>query len=116
MRPASVLAKLREEWGKLLAVKNPGLQGKTFSQPVVTAALTHGLSIAGYLVRRIEGDEIIMPDLYWDNYELVFCEAYGAKFTFYNTFVNGGFDVAAFREGAQCRQSGEEDCSSELPQ
>jgi len=43
-----------------------------------------------------EGDEVIMPDLYWDNYELVFTEAYGAKFSFYNTFINGGYDVAAF--------------------
>jgi aspartate/methionine/tyrosine aminotransferase len=93
--PSFGLPKLREEWGKILAIKNPGLEGKTFSQPVVTAALTHGLSIAGYLFAD-EGDEIILPNLYWDNYELVFCEAYGAKFTFYNTFVHGGFDVAAF--------------------
>lgn len=93
--PSFGLAKLREEWGKLLVIKNPGLQGKTFSQPVVTAALTHGLSIAGYMFAD-EGEAIILPDLYWDNYELVFCETYGAKFTFYNTFVNGGFDVAAF--------------------
>jgi aspartate/methionine/tyrosine aminotransferase len=93
--PSFGLAKLREEWGKLLAVKNPGLQGKTFSQPVVTAALTHGLSIAGYLFVD-PGDEILIPDLFWDNYELVFCEAYGAKFAFYNTFVTGGFDVTAF--------------------
>ena len=42
------------------------------------------------------GDEVIIPDLYWDNYELVFTEAYGAKLKFYNTFVHGGFDVAAF--------------------
>jgi aspartate/methionine/tyrosine aminotransferase len=93
--PSFGLAKLREEWGKLLVTKNPGLHGKTFSQPVVTAALTHGLSIAGYMFAD-EGDEIIMHDLYWDNYELVFCETYGARFTFFNTFVNGGFDVAAF--------------------
>jgi len=93
--PSFGMPKLREEWGKILALKNPGLQGKTFSQPVVTAALTHGLSITGYLFVD-EDDEIIIPDLYWDNYELVFCEAYGAKFAFYNTFVNGGFDIEAF--------------------
>ncbi len=93
--PSFGLPKLREEWGKLLAVKNPGLQGKTYSLPVVTAALTHGLSVAGYLFLD-EGDEVIMPDLYWDNYELIFTEAYGARFVFYNTFVNGRFDVEAF--------------------
>jgi aspartate/methionine/tyrosine aminotransferase len=93
--PSFGLPKLREEWGKLLAVKNPGLKGKTFSQPVVTAALTHALSIAGYMFLD-PGDEVLMPDLYWDNYELVFNEAFGAKFSFYNTFVDGGLDVAAF--------------------
>ncbi|MGD0101827.1 MAG: aminotransferase class I/II-fold pyridoxal phosphate-dependent enzyme, partial [Acidobacteriota bacterium] len=103
--PSFGLAKLREEWGKLLAIKNPGLKGKLFSQPVVTAALTHGLSIAGYLFVDPD-DEILIPDLYWDNYELVFCETYGAKFTFYNTFVNGGFDVAAFSRALNAGKPG----------
>jgi len=62
---------------------------------VVTAALTHALTVAGYLFLD-PTDTVIIPDLYWDNYELVFTEAFGAKFAFYNTFVNGGFDVAAF--------------------
>jgi aspartate/methionine/tyrosine aminotransferase len=87
--------RLREEWGKLLAVKNPGLQGKKYSTPVITAALTHALSVAGYLFVDA-GDTLILPDLYWDNYDLVFAEAYGAVFTQYNTFGNGGYDVAAF--------------------
>jgi len=103
--PSFGLAKLREEWGKLLAVKNPGLQGKAFSQPVVTAALTHGLSIAGYLFVD-PGDEILMPDLFWDNYELVFCEGYGARFTFYNAFATGGFDVAAFSQALNAGKAG----------
>jgi len=92
--PSFGLPKLRDEWSKLLTTKNPGLAGKKFSNPVVTAALTHGLSVAGYMFLD-PGDEVILPDLYWDNYELVFCEAYGARFKFYNTFVDGGFDVAA---------------------
>ena len=103
--PSFGLARLREEWGKLLAVKNPGLEGKTFSQPVVTAALTHALSIAGYLFVD-PGDEILMPDLYWDNYELVYCETYGAKFSLYNTFVNGGFDVQAFSRALNAGKTG----------
>jgi aspartate/methionine/tyrosine aminotransferase len=93
--PSFGLPKLREEWGKLLSIKNPDLQGKTFSLPVVTAALTHGLSVAGYLFLD-KRDKVILPDLFWDNYELLFCEGYGAKLAFYNTFVKGGFDVAAF--------------------
>jgi aspartate/methionine/tyrosine aminotransferase len=99
------LPKLREEWGKLLSIKNPGLQGKMFSLPVVTAALTHGLSIAGYLFLD-KGDEVILPDLFWDNYELLFCEGYGAKLAFYNTFVKGGFDVAAFSKAINAGKAG----------
>jgi aspartate/methionine/tyrosine aminotransferase len=93
--PSFGLPKLREEWGRLLETKNPGLRGKRFSKPVVTAALTHALSVAGYLFVD-PGDEILIPDLYWDNYELVFGETYGAGFRFYNTFKDGGFDVEAF--------------------
>jgi aspartate/methionine/tyrosine aminotransferase len=93
--PSFGLPKLREEWGRLLETKNPGLRGKKFSKPVVTAALTHALSVAGYLFVD-PGDEILIPDLYWDNYELVFGETYGAAFKFYNTFTGGGFDVEAF--------------------
>ena len=95
--PSFGLPKLRDEWGRLLTTKNPGLAGKSFSSPVVTAALTHGLSVAGYMFLD-PGDEVILPDLYWDNYELVFCETYGAKLKFYNTFTNGGFDTEAFAD------------------
>jgi len=103
--PSFGMAKLREEWGRLLAIKNPGLKGKVYSQPVVTAALTHGLSIAGYMFVDA-GDELIIPDLYWDNYELVFSEAYGARFVFYNTFAGGGFDVAAFSRALNAGKPG----------
>jgi aspartate/methionine/tyrosine aminotransferase len=103
--PSFGLPKLREEWGKLLSIKNPGLRGKTFSLPVVTAALTHGLSIAGYMFLD-KGDEVIIPDLFWDNYELLFCEGYGARLAFYNTFINGGFDVAAFSKALNAGKAG----------
>ena len=103
--PSFGMPRLREEWGRLLTVKNPRLKGKVFSQPVVTAALTHALSIAGYMLVDA-GDELILPDLYWDNYDLVFSEAYGAKFSLYNTFVNGRYDVAAFSRALNAGKPG----------
>lgn len=103
--PSFGMPKLREEWGKLLALKNPGLKGKLFSQPVVTAALTHALSVTGYLFVD-ESDELILPDLYWDNYQLVFEEAYGAKLVFYNTFAKGGYDIAAFGRALNAGKAG----------
>lgn len=77
---------IRAIWKESILKKNPSLQGKTYSLPVVTSALTHGLSMAGYLFVN-ECDEIISPDLYWENYDLIFSHAYGAKLTFFPTFV-----------------------------
>ena len=87
---------LRTRWKEMLTQKNPGLAGKPFSTPVVSAALTHGLSVAGYLFADA-GDEILIPDLYWDNYDLLFEQGYGANFKTYNTFKDGQFDVDALR-------------------
>jgi len=84
---------LRSQWQKMLLAKNPSLSNKTFSLPVVTHALTHGLSIAGDLFLNA-GDEIILPDLFWDNYELLFEEACGAKLTTFAMFDNDRFNVA----------------------
>jgi aspartate/methionine/tyrosine aminotransferase len=95
--PSYGLPKLRDEWEKLLVVKNPGIQGKSFSKPVITSALTHGLSVAGYLFID-ENEEVILPDLFWDNYELAFCEAYGAKLKNYITFTDSGFNLEALGE------------------
>ncbi len=87
---------LREQWRNLQIQKNPSLKDKTFSSPVVTSALTHGLRVAAELFAGTE-DAVVVPDLYWDNYALIFEEAVGAKLTTFNTFVDGHFDVAAMK-------------------
>ena len=73
---------LRKAWKEQIVRKNPSLAGKAFSNPVVTCALTHAISCAGYLFLD-PGDEVIIPDLYWDNYELV---------------KDGGFDTEALKK------------------
>jgi aspartate/methionine/tyrosine aminotransferase len=92
--PSFGLPGLREMWRAMLTSKNPSLAGKAFSLPVVTHALTHGLSVAGHLFVD-QGDEIILPDLYWDNYELLFEEAYGGVLTTFPMFAGGAFNVPA---------------------
>lgn len=94
--PSSGEANLRAEWKKQMIIKNPSLADKSFSTPVVTAALTHAISCAGYMFLDA-GDEVIIPDLYWDNYELVFENGRGAKIVTFNTFKNGGFDTEALK-------------------
>lgn len=62
---------LRQEWKKKLVKENPSLQNKEFSLPIVTSSLTHALSIVGDLFLE-EGDTVVVPDKFWDNYNLTF--------------------------------------------
>ena len=87
---------LRETWKKLQIKKNPSLKGVTYSNPVVTNALTHGLRIVAELFAG-RGDKVVAPDLYWDNYALIFEEACGASMETFNTFRDGAFDADALK-------------------
>lgn len=95
--PSFGIQKLREIWKEKIIQKNPSIRGKNFSLPVVTSALTHGLYISGYLFVDQE-DEIIIPDLYWDNYELIFQTGSNAKFARYPTFKDNDFNVGGLIE------------------
>ena len=87
---------LREAWKAMEVKKNPSLADKKFSLPVVTNALTHGLRITAELFAGA-GDKVVVPDLFWDNYALIFEEAAGSKLEFFNTFKAGRFDVEAMK-------------------
>jgi len=87
---------IRAKWKEMIYLKNPGLKSVELSLPVVTNALTHGLSVAGYLFLD-EGDQLIMPDLNWDNYCLIFTNAYDTEITTFNTFLNNEFDVGSMK-------------------
>jgi len=95
---------IRELWRSLLEQKNPSLAKHPVGTPVVTSALTHGLSLAGYLFVD-EGDEMILPDLYWGNYRLIFANGYGARIVTYPMFTeSGSFNVDGL--AATLQQSG----------
>jgi aspartate/methionine/tyrosine aminotransferase len=94
---------LREKWRSELLRKNPSLQGKSFSLPVVTAGRTHALSVIGdlFVDRR---DMVLLPDKYWDNYELMFAVRYQAQIGVFPFFsVTGGFNLEALREALATR-------------
>jgi len=89
---------IRNAWKKMLLKKNPLLREDGISTPVVTASLTHGLSAAGSLFIET-GDKIITPDLFWENYNLVFNYAYGSELTTFPIFNgNGGFNTGELRK------------------
>ena len=90
------LPALRTAWKEMEFRKNASLKGVRFSNPVVTNALTHGLRITAEVFAD-KSDELVVPDLFWDNYELIFQEAVGCKVRHFNMFRKGAFDAAAMK-------------------
>jgi len=86
---------LRDLWKSLIYKKNPSLNNALISKPIATNGLTHGISIASYLFAG-EGDTVILSDLYWENYNLIFDNAYGAKVDTFQLFKDGGFNTLGF--------------------
>jgi aspartate/methionine/tyrosine aminotransferase len=99
--PSDGLKNLREKWLELSRAKNPSLNSTLVSLPVVSCGVTHGLSIVGYLFVD-DSEKIIVSDLYWENYDLVYTNAYGAELQFYNLFKDGKFDSASFHNEVNC--------------
>ncbi|MFB5267200.1 aminotransferase class I/II-fold pyridoxal phosphate-dependent enzyme [Paenibacillus enshidis] len=69
--PPAGKPELRTAWREKMLKENPSLHNKSFGNPIVTNALTHGLSIVADLFAD-EGDAVIYPDKNWENYELTF--------------------------------------------
>jgi aspartate/methionine/tyrosine aminotransferase len=86
---------LRDAWRAKLLAENPSLEGKTFGEPIVTSAITHGLSLAGDLFID-PGDVLVMPDQLWGNYRLTFEVRLGGKIVTYPFYAGGGFNTAGF--------------------
>lgn len=103
--PSEGTKPLRDKWRELIRKKNPSLGTREISTPVVTCGVTNALSTTGYMFVE-EGEEIIIADLYWENYDLVFCSAFGAELKFFNFFKNRVFDIGSFRQAVTARPTG----------
>ena len=95
--PATGRPELRQSWREGLLAKNPSLKGHGFSMPIVTSGVTHALSLcADLFIDR--GDTILLPDKYWENYDLLFGVRFGARLETFPLFASGGrIDVDALR-------------------
>jgi aspartate/methionine/tyrosine aminotransferase len=103
--PSDGLKTLRDKWKELLKTKNPSLGTGEISLPIATCGVTNGLSIIGYMFAE-DTDSVILADLYWENYDLVFTNAYGAGLKFFNFFKNKVFDIASFRDAVNTGPTG----------
>ncbi len=88
---------MRKKWKAMLYKKNPALGNCEISNPVVTNAITHGLSMVGYLFLE-EGDKVLASSLYWGNYRLIFINGYKAQIDTFRLFNGSAFDIDSFRD------------------
>jgi len=101
--PSFGIMPLRKVWRETLFEKNPSLKEKDISMPVVTSAITHGLSVIADMWVD-PGDIIVLPDQMWGNYNLIFGTLRGARIVHYPLFDgNGKFNLKAFEACVQSK-------------
>ncbi|NLA92630.1 MAG: aminotransferase class I/II-fold pyridoxal phosphate-dependent enzyme [Spirochaetales bacterium] len=101
--PTAGESALRKEWLSSMIGKNPTMRGKLTSLPVVTAGLTHSLSIVASLFIE-KGQSIIVPDMYWGNYNLIFGEQRGAKLVNFPLFKGEGLNLEGLSDAIDNHQ------------
>jgi aspartate/methionine/tyrosine aminotransferase len=89
---------LRTLWAKKQRAETPALTDHPLSNPVVTNALTHGLGLVGDLFLD-PGDQVLTPDLMWENYNLSWETRLEAEFNYFPFFDEKltGFNLAGFK-------------------
>ncbi|MFH0844113.1 MAG: aminotransferase class I/II-fold pyridoxal phosphate-dependent enzyme [Pseudomonadota bacterium] len=96
--PSFGIMPLRKTWKEAIIEKNPSLKGKKISLPVVTNAITHGLSVVSDMWVSPD-DVIILPDKMWGNYSMIFSVRKGAKIVNFPFFdENRKFNLRGFEE------------------
>ncbi|MDH7568473.1 MAG: aminotransferase class I/II-fold pyridoxal phosphate-dependent enzyme [Armatimonadota bacterium] len=101
--PATGNPELRKVWRDHLLARNPSLIGKSFSLPIVTSGVTHALSLVGDLFID-PGTVLLLPDKFWENYELLFGVRLQAQIVLYPFFNDhGGFNVEGLRQVLETR-------------
>lgn len=83
---------LRELWKQALIKKNPSLEGKSFSLPVVVPGLTAGISYLADLFLD-ETNPLVAADPSWDNYVLIANARRNAEFVQFPMFADGKFNI-----------------------
>jgi aspartate/methionine/tyrosine aminotransferase len=104
--PGGGLPELRDIWLADMLKKNPTLKGKKTSRPLVTAGLTHGISM---LLRLFldGGEKLLLPDLFWDNYDLIARENANAEIETFPLYDESGlhFNLEGFEKAIEESES-----------
>jgi len=105
--PAPGQQPLREKWRDKMLAENPRLRAKSFGLPVVTSAITHGLSLVGDLFVD-PGDVLLVPDKLWGNYRLTYEVRLGGRIETFPFYTGTQFDIAGFEAGLARAAAGRE--------
>jgi aspartate/methionine/tyrosine aminotransferase len=101
--PTPGVPELRNMWKQAMAVKNPSLAKVSMSTPMVTPGLTNGLlQIADLFVDP--GDAVIMPDLFWGNYRLIFETRCRGQIVTFPLIVDGRFNTSGLAAALDGRE------------
>lgn len=98
-------ADLRQKWQDDMREKNPLLFGKRISLPLVTSGLTSSVSIAASLFLD-KNDTVILPDMYWENYNLILTEQRQANIVPYAFFDGQGFNTKGLSQAIDSDRTG----------
>lgn len=102
--PNGGVPELRSIWTKEILRKNPSLKGKTTSAPTVVAGLTNGIfQISDLFVNP--SDRVIVPELFWGNYTLIFEERKNADIVTYPFYTGeDGYNAAGLAAALEGRK------------
>lgn len=88
---------LRTAWQTHLKKENPLLKNIEFNLPIITSGMTQGFSLLADLFFNSE-DKLILPDMIWGNYRLLFQTKLGAEIQTYKFFNNEKrFNISGFK-------------------
>ncbi|MDA3822696.1 MAG: aminotransferase class I/II-fold pyridoxal phosphate-dependent enzyme [Bacteroidales bacterium] len=91
------MEELRNLWKLDISNKNPTLVGSTFSNPLVTAGLTHGLNLAGNLFLSPQ-EPLILSSPVYDNYQHSFGGFFQADLKPFPLLKEGRFNTPGLKE------------------
>ena len=83
--PPQGIESLRDLWQQKMLKENPDLNATDMTRPILTNALTHGLSLVADMFID-SGDTILLPTHNWGNYKLVYSTRHSADIETYDIF------------------------------
>lgn len=93
--PISGRPRARERWHQKLVAEDARMEAVAL--PVVSAGICHAISMAADLFFAA-GETLVLPDLYWDNYEQIFGMRLEGDYATFPFYEGDGFNVEGLRE------------------